>query len=266
MSDEEVSKEDVAEEAPQEEVVDEGIPKEKIEEAVQRDYAPELLERAKAMGGYDPNHEKGLSPGEWIRNKSFFKKIDVMNKRINDLTTQIQEAQKRGYEEGLKALDAQRHAAVEYGNVEEFKKIDAQMQDIQNRMNATTAAIVTDPAVIEFNERNKDWVYADTAKGKIIYDKVMDFSQNLPSYLTPAERVDQVEEYVKLSFPERNKTEPVSTPKSAVAPGHSPSVKSSGKSSYNDLDQYQQEAYTRIKATNPKFTVSDYLDLFNRYQ
>ncbi len=235
------------------------------------DYAKGELEKAVAKG-YDPSDEKGLSPGEFNRNQSFFNKIkalkiektkevSALKKQIDALANQVSAAERRGFDEAMKQLDAQRREAVRYGNVEEFDAVNVKMEELK----AHTAAVSTNNLPLElqeFQERNKEWVNGDTAKGRVIYDKVQDFVKHLPSSLSLADKISQIEEYVDLTYPNRGAD--VKAKASKVAAGASPSMKKANHgTSIDELPEFYRARYEVIKKQNPSYTVDQYVTAIN---
>lgn len=272
MSDE-VEKEVTSEEVPESSEEGQVVSEAQVEDP---DYSAEELAKAQA-NGYNPDDEKGLSPGEFNRNGSFIKKIDKQNRAIknlkytvHELKAQMVEAQRRGYEEGLRALEAQRKEAVRYGNEEEFNRLDTEVN--QMKTNMANLAPEVPPEQQEFIERNKDWFFADSAKGKVIHDKVTEFVSGLPAHMSPDDKMRQIEEYIELAFPNRSNStvakketvQPKPKPVPTVASG-SPGLKSSqGKYTIDDLDEHGKIAFSRIRNNDPKFTVDEYVALLQR--
>ncbi len=82
--------------------------------------------------------------------------------------------------------------------------------------------------------------------------------------------MQRIEEYVDLKYPDRKssgskkETTAKAKPVVAVASG-SPGLKTSqGKYTLDNLDEYAKEAFQRIRNSNPKFTVDEYITLRQR--
>lgn len=273
-------------EAPIEEPVVAEIKEEITAEVVDNpDYSPEEIAKAKA-DGWREDDEKGLSPGEFNRNRPFIEKMVQKSKTIENLRHQltqikrgVDEARRQGYEEGLRALDAQRKEAVKYGNIDDFERIDNEMQRVkEDYQNASKSDDNTNhPDVVAFLERNS-WAREYTPDTAVIQDAANTFEQRLDAsrlqkglpVLSYAEKAEQIEQYVHKRFPEQFNRVPTVSKNATVAPAvaasGSPSIKEAPtKASINDLTDFQKERFTFLKQADPSITVDKYVEMINSY-
>ncbi|HEY1645637.1 MAG TPA: hypothetical protein VGF75_04665, partial [Candidatus Saccharimonadales bacterium] len=243
--------------------------------------------------GYDGPNKK--SAEQFIKDGSFFKKIDAQNKEINELRqafknlSQIQKkTEKVTYEKALAELRAVRDAAVEVGDVERVRSLDPHLDeqkekikelDRQAQVEASTEAQVTDQAphqeAVNFRDRNKAWFgnfnnsnvealqgdekrnYQMT-KAALAYDDYIGMKVKMGELkISPDQHIKAVEDFIKETYPDKF-TNPNRSAPAAVVKSSSASSgdTSTGKLSAH-LSDRQKEQYKLYKSIDPKFGTLD---------
>ncbi|HEY3526017.1 MAG TPA: hypothetical protein VGK47_07465 [Nitrososphaeraceae archaeon] len=204
--------------------------------------------------GYDPNY-KGANkktPEQYVKDGSYFKKIDKQKHQIDDLSKSLDETKtiikqmseeskqlkKAGYEQALRDLEAREEAAVREGDVDSFKVLKKQREAVEQfqKISETPVKSAEDvkpqitPEESEFIERNKDWCNTESDENKLMYGAasqlcglVAEEARLKGETIDTKEQLNRVEEKVKRLFPHRfenpNKSRPSAVGVSTVGTG-----------------------------------------------
>lgn len=236
------------------------------------------LEEAMKMG-FDPKFQgpNKKSPKEFIRDGSFFRKIEAQNKKIDDLLHVIKglddhtqklskanaEKERQGYEKALKELTVKRSEAVQEGDIHKFHAAEAELADL-NR-NKPLPAPTTGQETLQPSEDMKDWAkeneswFNNKPENKRMVreaDGLFTLEKEDNPNLSDIEILKIVKEKIQVLHPERfenlNKSKPVAVTKSSIAR----STVSSGLES--KLTDRQLNFYKSAKAAGSKMTIQDY--------
>lgn len=130
------------------------------------DIDPFLDEALKA--GYDPEY-KGAnrkSPEQFVKDGSFFKKIEAQNKKIEELTSAVKQSldhnsklEKAAYAKALKDLESKKEDAILNGDLIKVRAIDVEQKAVHERMSSVPAPLKPELSqdLLDFQERNKEW-------------------------------------------------------------------------------------------------------------
>lgn len=154
------------------EEVSEDIKSEVVPEDVKSE-DPYLDEAVKA--GYDPDYKgpNRKTPEQFVKDGSFFKKIDAQNKKIEELTKVVKQSlshneklEKAAFDKAARELDQARDQAIMEGDlnavkvIEEQKNIVLEQRMAKNQEEPIPAEIT--PDLQEFLSRNGSWFNHDT--------------------------------------------------------------------------------------------------------
>ncbi len=194
---------------------------------------------------------KGKDPEDWKPAKAFLE-VNKFHKAIDEKLNKIerkheQEIQKlKDYHEKeqlilVKRLLSEREAAVETGDVEAFKAIDAQLEQVKQVQPQQTQNEMH-PAILEWNEKNKGWVGNKDNQAKLLEVRALysAISQSDPT-LDPYKILKEVDRKIEVLYPTTN----VRREQPPVNEKH---TKTQTKETYsmNDLTHAERQQYREI--------------------
>lgn len=240
-----------------------------------QDQDPYLEEALKS--GYNPNYQGAnkKTPEQFVKDGSFFRKIDELKKQLDQQSEAMKlivehnkqkeiDAYKKGIDEAL----ARRRAAVEVGDVEEFNKADAELQDLNKKAPSTgtiapNAPVQQHPEVTkeltDFIEQNKSWFNNQTPENErmvVEADGLYELEKKYNPHLSQKEILEVVLNKVKALHPDR-----FENPNKERAPkvsGNTGVAKSGSKTDYK-LTPRQQKIFEMAKDIDPSLKIEDYV-------
>lgn len=236
-----------------------------------------FLEEALKMG-FDPNHQgpNKKTAEQFVKDGSFFRKIDAQNKKIDDLlnvvkgldehTQKLQksaiEREKIGYEKALRELQLKRQEAVEEGDVNKFHKVEAELTDL-NKVKPIESfdnkPIQPSPDIQAWAKENESWFNNKPENKRLVReaDGLFTLEKEDHPNLSDREILEKVKAKIEILHPERfenpNKSKPAAVVK---ATGLSSTTSTSGLESR--LTERQLSFYKSAKAAGIKMTIQDY--------
>lgn len=236
-----------------------------VEFDIARDQA--IKDRARKLG-WKPKAEYDGDPAEWrpakefLERQSFFDKIKAVkddlyqsrreNKQLQKdlaiIKEYVQNMSKIERERAIAELQHQKAAAVQEANVDEVRRIDAQIDTIRDTKVEPKGADKDvpqgpPPEFFEWTGRNK-WYDEDPELRAEADDFGMGIMRRNPS-LPVTEVLRQVEVKIKKMYPEKFPTQTRRPAASAVEAGgvqNSGAARSKGKLTVSDLDETQRKA------------------------
>jgi hypothetical protein len=222
--------------------------------------------------GYDPNYKgpNKKTPEQFVKDGSFFKKIDAQKKDIEELKQlfKASEERSRKIEEAtrkrvLEELEAAKIKAVSEGDVEAYKQADQKHREEIQQISKAPVVDEIPGEVKEFIERNKDWFNINTPENELmaktadgLSSVVKEEARLRGESLSLNEELKRVEERIKILFPARfensNQSKPAMTAKSTVSTGDKP------KTLASRLSKKQREYFEAAKEYGSKLSVEEY--------
>lgn len=201
-----------------------------------------FLKEALEMG-YDPKYSGGnkKSPEQFVKDGSFFKKIDSQKKELQELKKMMQEqidhtkkVERAASEKLLKEAQAEQERAVEIADVEAYKQAKAKEIAANEQLKTTQPVIPVEAGIPEevqaWAKKNQDWFNQSTPENKRMamaadgLDKLLtdeDLEKGITRSIT--EHLERVEEKVRALFPQRfenqNTKKPSMVAKSTASSG-----------------------------------------------
>jgi hypothetical protein len=287
-------KQDITLEGTETSGVDEVVP-----EAEEAQNEPEYteIEKQALEQGWNPKFSgpTAKTAEQFVRDGSFFKKIDAQKKEILELkeafqnmTSHQKKLEKASYERAKAELQAERRAAIEIGDVDTVEHLDLRLDHTKEQLKAldqqpqVVAPVqnTPDPAAFEFKEKNKSWFNVDLLnknqadlKGEELQNyKMTKAAFTYDDYLgmkiksgelnyTPAQALQAVEEFIKDTYADRFSNE---NPNKESAPAVGRSTTGSTASSPTSkltakLSDHQKNVYKMYLRADPKFgTLEEY--------
>lgn len=169
-----------------------------VEEIVE-EKKPDTIEKLAKEHGWNPEGEK--SADEYIEFAlqnlpERGKQLKRMQKTMDALIDHNRKQEQIAYDKALKDLALQKHEAISRGD-------SASVQAIEQQAEQLKPVPVSSPAIIDFQERNADWLQSNSAEHKKMqaYTFGMD-SILMAEKLSPEEHMEKLEEAVKEQFPD----------------------------------------------------------------
>lgn len=249
------------------------------------DYSDEAVDQASAdtdpfldeavKSGYDPNYKgpNKKSAEQFVKDGSFFKKIESQNKKIDELIGLVKEndtraakLEKAAYDKAMADITAARDRAIVAGDLPKVRALEAE-KAAKAKDAAPIIAKTENEApkltqdLLDFQERNKDWFnhqtpenrkmvaaadFIDKYIGKEAHEKGITLSQK--------EHLELVEKEMKERFPAHFETK---QPKPQIRSSGS-SSESSGSKLADRLTKQQKEFVTKARTYGSKLTNEEY--------
>jgi hypothetical protein len=234
-----------------------------------------FLEEAIKMG-YDPNHKgpNKKTPEQFVKDGSFFKKIDAQKKEIDELKRLFKESADRSLkieqatrERVIHELQEKKMQAVSEGDIEKYEQAEKEQQKVREEIAPVAKPLQDTPQtpveIKEFTERNSSWFNLQTPENELmakaadgLCSVVAEEARLAGENLTMSEQLRRVEEKIKVLFPKRfenlNKEKPASVATSTVASGETT------KGLASRLTQRQKDFIRSAKAYGSKLTEEQY--------
>lgn len=254
---------------------------------------PYLEEAVK--NGYNPKYD-GIdkkTPEQYVRDGSFFKKINHQKKEINelkdairDLSRQYSKSEKVGYERAIQELHAKRDAAIEIGDKETVHELDHEINKVNTELQKPEPVIIqeeqqvqeTHPAALDFKEKNATWFgkydasknttsLSDEEKENLemtetalVYDDYLGkaIAEGRVNY-TPEQAVKMVEDRIKKYYPHRFENPKKSEPAAVGKPSLGSSSQSGTSNLVSRLTEHQKSMHQLYLSVDSKFgSLEDY--------
>lgn len=192
---------------------------------VSEEKAPQdaYLEEALKMN-YNPNYSgpDRKTPEEFVKNASFFRKINAQNKKIDELSNIVKQTmdhsaklEKAGYEKALRDLEDAKVQAVSEGDVERYRAYNTQAEVVKEKVDSFSRPQVQEAPkitqeLLDFQKRNETWFnnqsdeniemaeaadFIDKRIAKQLYERGQIISQS--------EHLKMVEDKIKKLYPHR---------------------------------------------------------------
>ena len=222
---------------------------------------------------------------EYVRNQSFFDKIDTLQQRMRKqeheskeqlraVNAQVKESKRVGYEQALRDLEGKRNEAVELGDTDSFNTIDSEYARVRDDLVNTNREIEQQAAApaaptdgeVQFKDRNSSWFNFDNQGNRQMAEQAIVINNHLMEskpYLTEHQRLESVEKEIKSLYTNRfdnpNKAKPA-----AVAPTSASSGRAvSGNVTYEGLSSDDKRRYKVCKEASEDmgdtFTFEDFV-------
>lgn len=243
--------------------------------------------------GWNPDFDgpNKKSAEQFVKDGSYFRKIDAQNKEINELRTafknvssHLNKIEKASYEKAFRDIKAARDAAIEVGDITKVHALDEHIEANKTRLReldqefketADEQNKPVHPEALNFQERNKDWFgnfdkSVDPSKltgtdktnykmtrAALTYDDYIGLKiKNGDLKLSPEQAVKAVEDFIKENYEERfenpNKSAPAAVLKSNDSAGGTKKL-----TSY--MTERQKQQYNMYRSIDPKFgTIDDF--------
>jgi len=234
---------------------------------------PNIEEQYAREKGWRPKEEWDENKGEWIdaaefnRRGPLFDTIGKLKDDIRDykksadalvehnrkLAEQAKVAEQKGREKAVKELEEQRKAAVQDGDLEEFERIDKEIQEynVSNEPNESDAPQI-DPAITDWHSKN-EWFEKDQAMTSYMIATQQNF---INQGLSIREALDKSTEVVKQEFAHKfgnpNKNKP-------AAVGGQQDTGTKKTYSVNDLPAEYRPVFNAI-ARKTDMKISEYVE------
>ena len=257
--------------------------------STEKEPADPFMEEA-MKNGYNPNYQ-GIdkkSPEQYVKDGSFFKKINQQKSEINELKTafreisrQLKKSERVGYEKAQRELNEQKVAAIEVGDTQRVFAIDTELDVIKDELRKPDAPELQEPqkapevpkAAMDFKEKNASWFgktvgVATTDEEKenqemtetaLVYDDYLGrMKAEGKLNATPEEALQMVQDRIKKYYPHRfenqKKAEPMAVGRPTI--GNEVVVKAGSVGSLTDRQRQLYQTYISI---DPNFgTIEDY--------
>jgi hypothetical protein len=238
----------------------------------QKDQVDPFLDEAIKMG-FNPNYQgpNKKTAEQFVRDGSFFRKIDDLKKRIDDQTKAMEllvEHNKKkeldAYKKGIEDAMARRREAVELGDVDKFNAAERDIQELQRSKVEPTPSVETQkPTVsqdmLDFVEKNKSWFNNSTKENERMVmeaDGLFTLESKYNPHLSEKEILDIVLTKVKALHPDKfenpNKEKPKAVATSSVSGGSKDPLDS-------QLTERQKRVFAMAKAIDPSLKIEDYI-------
>lgn len=257
-----------------EEVVEESVESEVTESPREVEKITDSVLDDAIKQGYDPNYKgpNKKSPEQFLKDGSFFRKIDAQNKKIDELVefnrqtlAHAKKVEQAAIATRLADLTSKEKQAVQEGDVEAYEFIRAKALAVEKELAEVVKANTVDkevtdlPAVKAFKEKHSSWVNGTSKEDKLmqacVNGKIAELLTIDPNY-DPAEGLAEVEATLKERFPKRFEND---NQKTASIVGTS-TVASGSKTSDRDKLTAQQKSYiARAKQYDKTFKTDDYI-------
>ena len=223
--------------------------------------------------GFDPNYKgpNKKTPEQFVKDGSFFRKIDSLNKKIDELADfnrqtleHNKKLEKASYEKALRDLQMQKLDAIRNGDVDNVLTIEKQAEAMQAHINqqATPAPAAPDLSkeVVDFRTKHQDWITGTSAEDKrmqVMTQKIIEFLNETSPGISEAEGIKEIEKRLKVEFPSR-----FSNPNQSNASLTAESTTSKNKEQdYTGLlSDRQKEFYKNAKKYGSKLTLKEYVN------
>jgi hypothetical protein len=256
---------------PKEEIKTEESKTDETEAIVSQETQDPYLDEA-LKSGYDPNYKgpNKKTPEQFVKDGSFFKKIDAQNKKIEELLGVVKNLDEHNrkiaessYNKGVRDALEKRKAAVESGDVLEFNKAEEELQNLQKIKPTAPAAnpqgnVVTQD-MLDFVEENKSWFNHNSSENKdLVTECDWLFSKELTKHPDKSHKeiLQTVKQQLTLLHPEK-----FSNPNKEKAPVVSKSSMSSSSSKSGlaaRLTERQVKFYNTAKSSGVSLTLEEY--------
>lgn len=165
--------------------------------------------------------------------KRLHKKLDDQNKVIRDFAEHHKKVEERAYQRALKKLQDERKEAVGKGDIDEFEKIDKEIEDLKKIKPKKTTQSEKNPEFSDWASEN-DW-YGEDIDMTIYADQIGSYLNATHSDWPLSRIYQEVAKRVKKKYPDyfSNKRKTVPAAVEAGNPGAG-NIKSGGKG-YTDL-------------------------------
>lgn len=228
--------------------------------------------------GWDPNKADGVSAKEYKRvgeiieaKRKATKEANQANKEVNELTKTVKllveqnrAVEKATREQTLLEVTKRKQEAEEQGDIQAYKMAEAEAASIRALppIEETPKVEPLDPAVIEFQEENKEWLTGtkpgDMAMQAYVKAKVEFYMNNNPD-IDPKVAVKEIKEGLSEEFPNKF-TNPNKANLSLTMKSTSSSSGGSGSYSQSRLNMDQRVEFDLIKKADSTYTLKEYID------
>lgn len=247
-----------------------------------------ILEQA-IKDGYNPNYDgpDKKTPEQFIRDGSFFKKINAQKKDIEDLKSTIQDLvrqhkkmEEMGYQKAIDELKAMRNQAIEEGDVVKVNALDDHIQQEREKMRNSEVHVEPNreappevhPAAVNFKEKNSNWFFnydvnkseseltQEERENKEMTEMALIYDEHLGKNKIDPERAmhlieDRVQQYYKHRFENPKRDEPTAVASASRSTDGSLST----KSLVSRMTPRQKNQYEMFSSFDKSFgTIEDY--------
>lgn len=227
--------------------------------------------------GWNPDHKgpNKKTAEQFIRDGSFFKKIDEQKKEISELKSMVKQqldhnrkVEQAAYEKALKDLQIAKYQAIQEGDVDTYNKVENQTKIVEQQLEQVKPAEPTPPGrspeLQAFLDNNKSWFNLETpenrrmaAMANSVFQIELEEANRTGRQINEAELLKKVEAEIKDTFKHRfenaNQKKPSLVTKGTVGSGQAT------KESISGLTKQQQEFIRKAKQIDPSFTADKYI-------
>lgn len=257
---------------------------ENVELAAEKPKNVEEPERSEVKSKLTPIEEEALSTGwnpegeksaeEWVRSAPLYQAITQRNKKIDQLERSLQELTKHmdqqrevGYKQALEDLQSRRRMAISDGDIEAVEELDTKIDEIKSfNQPSQPQDINNHPAVQSFAQRHASWVNDPSYEA----EEMRTFARERAEILQNNYNMDieqalvEVEKDLRYKYPDKFKNsraeEPVKVDMSTTHPAPRANKKTVNIS---QLNPSQKMLYNWLKQENPdkaKKYIKDLID------
>lgn len=240
------------------------------------DDAEKALKTGYDASKFDPNDPKSKSVMEYNRLGEVIDKFenavqDVRRKDdvIKHLVEKFNKKEELAYQRAIRDLEAKRAEAVEEGDVENFTKLDKEIDLQRKELVDLQSPVQNNPAddighmVTDFEKRNIGWYNDDTFDNSQMKEFAIKYDEYLARtrpQATPADNLKAVELEVRKKFPNhvafKNQARE-SAP--MMATNEAKRGDSGSKPTVRDLSAFQRQVFSEIHKADKSYTVEKYL-------
>ncbi len=227
--------------------------------------------------GWNPNHNgpNKKSAEQFLRDGSFFKKIDEQKKEISELKSLVKQQldhnkkiEQASYEKALKDLQAAKYKAVQEGDIDAYNHIENQTKIVQEQLNQNAPQQPVQNGksaeLTNFLETNKNWFNLETpenrrmaAMANSIFQIEVEEANRFGYQVNEAELLKKVEKEIKETF--KHRFENTNQKKPSLVTNSTTSGSTGSSIEYKGLTKQQQELIKRVKKIDPTFKTEDYI-------
>lgn len=221
--------------------------------------------------GWNPDYEgpNKKSAEQFLKDGSFFKKIDSQNKKIDDLSNTIKalvEHNKRletaKYEEGYQKALSERQQAIEDGNVAAFNTAEAKLHEqLKFKQQLDQIPSMDDEQkemLSKFKEKHDSWFTKPDKESQEMTKLAVAYDQyNLQQGLSQKDSIKEVENIIRLKYPHR-----FENPKQEKAPTviKQIPIKSIGVDLKSKLSEQQRWMFDQASRVDKSLKLESYIN------
>lgn len=235
-----------------------------------------FLEEALKMG-FDPEHKgpNKKSPEQFVKDGSFFRKIESQNKKIDELIAfnkqqmeHNKKLEKASYQQALEDLQKAKRDAITDADADRVFETEKQLEIVKEQIKQSEVDVLNKPKPVEitdvgrkFQERNLSWLNGtdeDDRRMRVLAQKVIEYLNEVDPSVNESSAIEMIEAEVKSKFPHKfeneNQKKPLLVGKSTVNQGVQ-----KDSFSIEGLSQRQKDFIKQARMIDETFKTDDYI-------